>query len=76
MKTYQVQLLEPNAEKLLEELAKLKLISFKEVPSPKQVFFQLLTEFRKEEEDLLDLEEITKEVEAVRGKRYKYQYGF
>jgi hypothetical protein len=70
MKTYQVQLLEPNAERLLEELVRLKLISCQEMPSPKQFFSQLLAQFRQKEDDFLDLEDITKEVEAVRAKRY------
>ena len=71
MKTFQIQLLEPNAERLLEELVKLKLISFQELPSPKELFSQLLAELRKNEGDLPDFEDITKEVEAVRTKRYK-----
>ncbi len=71
MKTYQIQLLEPNAERLLEELVNLKLISFQELPNSKQLFSQLLTKFRENENDLLDLEEITKEVEIIRSKRYK-----
>lgn len=71
MKTYQIQLLEPNAEKLLEELVKLKLISFQELPTPKQLFLQLLSEFRENESDLPSLEEITQEVEIIRTKKHK-----
>ncbi len=71
MKTYQIQLLEPNAERLLEELVKLKLISVQELSTPKQLFSQLLAEFRREESNLPNLEEIAKEVEIVRAKRYE-----
>lgn len=71
MKTYQIQLLEPKAEKLLEELVKLKLISFQELSTPKQLFSQLLSEFRRNESDLPSLEDITNEVEIIRTKKYK-----
>jgi hypothetical protein len=71
MKTYQIQLLEPNAESLLRELVKLKLISFQELSTPKQQFAQLLSELRQDEGNLLDLEDITKEVEIIRSKNYK-----
>ena len=71
MKTYQIQLLEPNAERLLMELVNLKLISFQELPTPKQRFSQLLSEFRKNESDALSLEDITNEVEIIRTKRHK-----
>ena len=70
MKIYQIQLLEPNAERLLEELVRLKLISFQELPSPRQLFLQLLEEFREKEGEILDLQDITKEVETVRANRY------
>ncbi len=71
MKTYQIQLLEPNAEQLLEELVKLKLISFQELPTPKQRFSQLLSQLRQKENDLPDTDTIAKEVEAIRTKKYK-----
>lgn len=71
MKTYQIQLLEPKAEKLLEELVKLKLISIQEMPSQKQRFVALLAKVRQKDLAPLHLAEITKEVEIVRKKGYK-----
>ena len=71
MKIYQIQLLEPNAEKLLMELVNLKLISFQELPTPKQRFSRLLSEFREKETDTLSSEDITNEVEISRTKRHK-----
>ncbi len=71
MKTYQIEILEPKAKKLLEELVKLKLIRFQETPTPKQAFAQLLVEIREKDTTPISLEEITKEVESVRKKRQK-----
>lgn len=71
MKTYQIELLEPDAERLLQELARLKLIRFQEISSPSQNFLALLSDLRENEDDSLDMEDISKEVEIVRAKRYK-----
>lgn len=71
MKTYQIELLEPKAQKLLEELVKLKLIKVREVPSPRQEFLELVSKIREKKGQKLDLGEITKEVEAIRKKRYE-----
>jgi len=72
MKIYQIELLEPKALSLLEELAKLNLIRVQEVQPPQAKFKGLLKKMReKNTQEELSLEEITKEVENVRKKRYE-----
>ncbi|MBN8567184.1 MAG: hypothetical protein J0M25_10690 [Flavobacteriales bacterium] len=69
MKTYQIDILNPKAARLLQDLADLNLISIKE--TKKQEFMKIVSKFRKKaSSDVPSLEEITKEVENVRTKRY------
>jgi hypothetical protein len=69
MKTYQIDILNPKAARLLQDLADLKLISIKE--TKKQEFMKIVSKFRKKaSSDVPTLEEITKEVENVRTERY------
>jgi hypothetical protein len=69
MKTYQIDILNPKAARLLQDLADLKLISIKE--TKKQDFIDIVTKLRKKaSSNVPSLEEITKEVEMVRAKRY------
>ena len=69
MKTYQIDLLNPKAARLLQDLADLKLISIKE--TKKQDFIDVVTKLRKKaSSNVPSLEEITKEVEMVRAERY------
>lgn len=69
MKTYQIDLLNPKAARLLQDLADLKLISIKE--TKKQDFLDIVTKLRKKaSSNAPTLEEITKEVEMVRAGRY------
>ncbi len=69
MKTYQIDLLNPKAARLLQDLADLKLISIKE--TKKQDFIDIVTKLRKKaSSNVPSLEEITKEVELVRAERY------
>jgi hypothetical protein len=69
MKTYQIDLLNPKAARLLQDLADLKLISIKE--TKKQDFLDIVTKLRKKaSSNVPSLEEITKEVELVRANRY------
>ena len=70
MKMYQIELLEPKAQKLLEELVNLKLIKVQELPKPKKEFAILLAKIREKKAKKMTLAEITKEVEYVRKKRY------
>ena len=66
MQTFSVEILNPKAKKLLKDLADLNLISI----SPESNMKTLLAKLRKNESEIPSLEEITKEVEAVRSARY------
>ena len=69
MQTYQVDILNPKADKILKELADLKLISISETSS--DPFLTIVNKLRnKATSKAPTLDEITKEVEKVRTKRY------
>lgn len=70
METLTIDLLNPKAKALLKELADLKLIRIREEEG-KGDFQELLDKLRSKSEEAPSLEEITKEVEAVRAKRYE-----
>ena len=68
--TYQIDILNPKADKLLKDLAEMNLISITEVRQA-DPFLSVVKRLRKKAAaNPPDLEEITKEVEAVRAKRY------
>jgi len=69
METLQIELLNPKAKGLLKDLADLNLISIRKTSSSAKKFLSLLKKLRKNGSGSLSLEEITKEVEAVRQKR-------
>jgi hypothetical protein len=65
--TFNVQIINPKAKKLLQDLVDLRLISMSEnKPNP---FLDAVKKIRSKKAGL-SLAEITKEVEAVRTKRY------
>jgi hypothetical protein len=67
--TYQVDILNPKADKLLQDLADLKLISLSKTSD--DPFMSVVKKLRKKAASSPPtLEEITKEVEFVRSKRY------
>ena len=68
--TYQVDILNPKADKLLQDLADLKLISLSKPSS--DPFMTVVKRLRKKAAAIKrpTLDEITKEVESVRSKRY------
>ena len=70
MESYQIDILNPKATKLLKDLADLKLISIK--PSAENRFLKTIASIRKNAESIgtPSLEEITSEVEEVRSQRY------
>jgi hypothetical protein len=71
METLNIEILNPKAKKLLQELANLQLISIKtKVSEPG--FEQLLTRLRTTKATP-SLAEITQEVEAVRSKRHGHK---
>lgn len=66
---YQVKILNPKAEKLLRDMADLELISISELSV--DPFLAVVERLRENAaSNPPDLEEITKEVELVRAKRY------
>lgn len=70
MTTFQIEIINPKAKKLLENLASMKLIRISETMDYKKEFKKILTKFRSVDDDTLTLDEIQKEVEIVRKKRY------
>jgi hypothetical protein len=69
MQTFQVNIINPKAAKLLQDLADLKLISISQQPD--SGFKDVVNRLRKKAAPAPpSLEDITKEVEAVRAKRY------
>jgi hypothetical protein len=69
MTSIQVDILNPKAEKILKQLADLNLIVIKK--SKADNFMKVVNRIRKKsKKNPISLEEITKEVELVRQKRY------
>jgi hypothetical protein len=73
MLSFQVDLLNPEAEKLLEELAKLNLIRIRPAIDPKSTFLELIERIRSRTKDAPSIteEEIAKEVDIVRTKQHR-----
>lgn len=67
MSTMNIEILNPKAKKLLQNLADLNLIAIKD--SGQDPFFSTVRKLRAKKSKI-SLNEITKEVEAVRSKRY------
>ncbi|GGH15007.1 hypothetical protein [Mucilaginibacter phyllosphaerae] len=68
MDTLKINIINPKALKLLNDLADMNLISIQD--SPKNGFEDLLNSLRAKSDQAPTLDEITKEVEAVRAGRY------
>jgi|688.fasta_scaffold625488_2 hypothetical protein len=67
MTTLQIDIIEPKAAKLLEDLAAMNLISIQ--VSNQDRLKKLLNKLREHSDDI-SMEDITKEVEIVRAERY------
>ncbi len=67
MVTLNVEILNPKAKKLLQDLAELRLISISEKAA--NPFYDVIKKLRSKKSNLT-MGEITKEVEVVRTKRY------
>ena len=67
MATLNIEILNPKAKKLLQDLAELRLISISETTS--NPFFDVVKKIRSKKADI-SLEEIAKDIETVRSKRY------
>ena len=70
METIRVDILNPKAKALLKDLANLDLIRIRKENSD-NTFSEVLKKFRNKSDKAPSLEEITKEVEAVRTARYE-----
>jgi hypothetical protein len=70
MVTYQVDILDPKADRLLKDLADMNLIAIKQTNSDE--FMHVIERLRSKAEQLglPTMEEITQEVETVRAERY------
>ncbi|HML56828.1 MAG TPA: hypothetical protein PLE75_04505 [Ferruginibacter sp.] len=68
MSTLQVDILNPKAAKLLKDLADLNLIAIRD--TSKSGFATVLKKLRSKAKSAPTLNEITREVELVRSKRY------
>jgi hypothetical protein len=68
MNTMRIDILNPKAEKLLKDLADLNLIAIQD--ASKNGFAAVLKKLRSKAKSAPALDEITKEVELVRTKRY------
>lgn len=74
MQVFQVSIINPKAAKLLQDLADFNLISIKQTNEDN--FLKVVNRLRsKASDNPPSLEEITKEVEAVRSKRYAKKKG-
>ena len=67
MATLNIEILNPKAKKLLQDLAELRLISISEKTS--NPFFDVVKKIRSKKANI-SLEEIAKDIETVRSKRY------
>ncbi|WP_304516828.1 hypothetical protein [Cecembia rubra] len=70
METIRIDILNPKAKALLKDLANLDLIRIRKEDS-ENAFSEILKKFRSKSDEAPSLEEITKEVEAVRKVRYE-----
>jgi len=68
MTVIRIELLDPRAQALIEDLAKMDLIKIQDIDTSKERFSTLLHKLRSKE-SVPSLEEITKEVETVRAER-------
>ncbi len=71
MNTMQIDILNPKAESLLKDLADLNLIAIRN--TSKVGFISVLKKLRSKAKLAPSIDEITSEVELIRGKRYAKQ---
>lgn len=71
MDSIRVEILNPKARKLLNNLAELKLIKISDSSDRKNEFKELLDRLRAKSDNAPSLQEIENEVEAVRKARYE-----
>ena len=71
METFNIEIINPKAKSILKSLANLNLIRIQKSSTTNE-FSELLRKLRKNADPPLSLDEITKEVEAVREKRFLF----
>jgi len=71
MDSIRIEILNPKARKLLKNLAELKLIKIFDSSDRKSEFKKLLDKLRAKSDNAPSMEDIEKEVEAVRKARYE-----
>ena len=71
MDSIRIEILNPKARKLLKNLAELKLIKISDSSDRKSEFKKLLDKLRTKSDNAPSMEDIEKEVEAVRKARYE-----
>ena len=71
MDSIRIEILNPKARKLLNNLAELKLIKISDSSDRKSEFKKLIEKLRAKSDNAPSLEDIEKEVEAVRKARYE-----
>lgn len=70
METLSIDIMNPVAKKILYDLAELKLIVINEAPDFQTEYKALLEKLRSKKETVPTMDEIQKEVQTVRTKRY------
>jgi len=70
MESLRIEIINPKAKRLLKNLADMELIKIKK-ETVKSDFSEILDKLRSQSENAPSLDEITKEVEAVRNARYE-----
>ena len=70
MEAITIEIINPKAKQLINDLADLKLIAINKTIKKSNDFKSLLTRLRSNYDSAPSLEEITKEVETVRAERY------
>lgn len=73
MDSIRIEILNPKARKLLNNLAELKLIKISDSSDRKNEFKKLLDKLRAKSDNAPSLEDIEKEVETVRKARYEIE---
>ena len=70
MEAITIEIINPKAKQLIMDLADMKLINISKSTTKSSDFKKILSKLRSNSDSIPSLDEITKEVEAVRAKRY------
>ncbi|HVA97824.1 MAG TPA: hypothetical protein VNG53_02935 [Bacteroidia bacterium] len=70
MEALTIEIINPKAKRLIKDLADMKLIHISKSNNQLADFKKILTKLRSNSDSIPSLEDITKEVEQVRAKRY------